>query len=155
MKSDKVIEILAINSQIQELKILFAKQSKNDGGNNNNSSENSSKTIAPKSGKSWTKEKKTHTRHWCKWHGYWTATHNSATFRAHNDNATDKSTTNDSSNKKTLKINLASLENDNMIDDIFGMVASVKTNHHVATDEFEGIFDANVSGCSEIKKSPH
>ena len=84
-KSEKDVDILALTSQIQELKILFPKQSTYQDRNKNinvgnkilNNSGSACKTTAPTSGESWMKEKNGHTFHWCKWHEYWTATHNS------------------------------------------------------------------------------
>ena len=48
---------------------------------------------------------------------------------------------------------MASLESDNMTDDIFGMTASVETNHHIAYDEIDRIFDGNAILCIEVKNS--
>ena len=71
-KSEKDVDILALTGQIQELKILFAKQSTYQDRNNKlnfvntwfNYSCISWKTTVPKSGKSWTKEKNGRTFHW-------------------------------------------------------------------------------------------
>ena len=48
-------------------------------------------------------------------------------------------------------INMASLKSNSMTDEIFGMFASVKKNHHVASDELEGIFNTNAIHCKEAK----
>ena len=45
------------------------------------------------------------------------------------------------------------LERDNIIDNIFGMIASVEKNNHVSSDELEGIFNANVIDFKEVKYS--
>ena len=71
-KSEKYVNILALTSQIQELKILFAKQStfqerkkKNNGGNNRvNNIGSSWKTFFLESSESWMKDKNRHTWHW-------------------------------------------------------------------------------------------
>ena len=84
-KSLKDVRILALTSQIQEFKILFAKQSTYQDRNKNtnvgntrfNNSGNTWKSTAPTSSESWTKEKNGRTFHWCKWHEYWTVTQNS------------------------------------------------------------------------------
>ena len=52
-----------------------------------------------------------------------------------------------------MKINLASLERDNITDDIFCMTASVETNYHIASDEIDRIFDVNAKRCTEVKHS--
>ena len=83
-KSEKNFKIFAITSQIQELNIILAKQSTyqdinkniNVGNTRLNNSGKTWKSTAPTSGESWTKEKNARTFHWCKWHEYWTATHN-------------------------------------------------------------------------------
>ena len=83
-KPEKYAKVLALTSHIQELKILFSKQpsfqegNKNTNGGNKsvNNGGSSQKTIALTSGESWTKENNGRTWHWCKWHEYWTATHN-------------------------------------------------------------------------------
>ena len=48
---------------------------------------------------------------------------------------------------------MASLESDNMTEDIFGMTAYVETNHHIASDETDRIFDGNAIHCTEVKNS--
>ena len=58
-----------------------------------------------------------------------------------------------SSGKKSLEINLASLESDTMTDDIFDMTASGETNYHIASDEIDRIFDGNAIRFTEIKHS--
>ena len=58
------------------------------------------------------------------------------------------------SDKKSLKINLASIESDNMTDDIFGMTASVETNYPITSDEIDIIFDGNAIHCTEVKFLP-
>ena len=55
--------------------------------------------------------------------------------------------------KKPLKINLASLESNNMTAEIFGMTASVETNYHIASDEIDRISDVNTIHCTEFKHS--
>ena len=45
---------------------------------------------------------------------------------------------------------MASLESDNMTDEIFGMTASVETNDHIASDEINRIFDGNAIYCTEV-----
>ena len=91
-KSEKYADILSLTSQIQEPNILFTKQSTYQDRNKNinvgntsfNNSGNTWKSTALISGESWTKEKTGHTFHWCKWHEYWTATHNQNNFRIPN-----------------------------------------------------------------------
>ena len=75
-KYEKDVKILSLTRHVQELNILFAKQStsqeinknKNGGKNSINNGGSSWKTIDPKSGESWTKEKNGRSWHWCKWH---------------------------------------------------------------------------------------
>ena len=69
------------------------------------------------------------------------------------DTPTNKTNSTKSSDKKSLKINLVSLESYNMTDDIFGMTASVETNHHIASDEIDRIVDGNAIHCTEVKNS--
>ena len=69
------------------------------------------------------------------------------------DNPTDKTGNTKSSDKKSLKINLASLESDNTTDDIFGMNASMETNYHIVSDEIDIIFYGNAIHCTEVKHS--
>ena len=69
------------------------------------------------------------------------------------DTPTNKTNSTKSSDKKSLKINLASLESDNMTDEIFGMNASVETNYHIASGEINRIFDGNAIHCTEVKYS--
>ena len=66
---------------------------------------------------------------------------------------TNKINSTKSSDKKSLKINLAYLESNNMTDDIFGITAFVETNHHIASDEVDRIFDGNAIHCTEVKHS--
>ena len=66
---------------------------------------------------------------------------------------TNKTDSTKSSDKKSLKINLASIESDNMTDDIFCMTASVETNYHIASDEIDRIYDVNAIHCTEVKHS--
>ena len=160
-KSEKDVENLALTSQIQELKIVFAKQSTyqdinkniNVGNTRLNNSGNTWKTTAPTSGDSWMKENNGRTFHWCKWHEYWTATHNSKNCRIQQNTPTNKTNSTKSSDEKPLKINLASLDSDNMTDDIFDMTASVETDHHIASDEIDRMFDVNTINCTEVKNS--
>ena len=65
--------------------------------------------------------------------------------------ATNKTDSTKFSDKKSLKINLASLESDNMTAEIFGMTASVETNYHIAYDENDRISDGNAIHCTEVK----
>ena len=69
------------------------------------------------------------------------------------NNPTNNTDSTKSSDKKSLKINLAFLESDNMTDDIFCMTASVETNYHIASDEIDRIFDGNAIYCNENKHS--
>ena len=55
--------------------------------------------------------------------------------------------------KKSLKINLESLESDSITDDIFGIITSVEKNYHIASDEIYRIFDGNAIHCTEVKHS--
>ena len=64
------------------------------------------------------------------------------------DTATNMTESTKLSDKKLLKINLASLESDNMTDEILGMTASVETNYHMASDEIDRIFDGNAIYCT-------
>ena len=48
---------------------------------------------------------------------------------------------------------MESLESDSITDNIFYMNISTETNYHVASDEIEIIFDANVIHCKEAKNS--
>ena len=56
------------------------------------------------------------------------------------DTPTNKTNRTKYSDKKSLKINLASLESDNIPDAIFGMTASVEKNYHIASDEIDRIY---------------
>ena len=160
-KSEKDVEILSLTSQIQELKILFTKKSTYQYRNKNihvgntrfNNSGNTWKSTTPSSGEYWTKEKNRRTFHWCKWHEYWTATHNSRNCRIQHDTTTNKTISTKLSDKKSLKINLVSLHSDNMTNDIFVMNASVETNYHIAYGEIDRIFDGNAIHCTEVKHS--
>ena len=84
-KSERYVEILDLTSQIQELKIVLSKKSTyqernskiNVGKTRFENSGTTWKSTALTSGKSWTKEKNGRTFPWCKWHEYWTETHNS------------------------------------------------------------------------------
>ena len=75
-KYEKYVDILALTSHIQELKILFSKQSasqesnktRNGGKKSINNGGISRKKISPTSGEYWTKENNGRTWHWCKWH---------------------------------------------------------------------------------------
>ena len=67
------------------------------------------------------------------------------------DTPTNNTESTKSSDKKSLKINLASLEIDNMTDEIFGMTTYVETNYHIASDEIDRIFDGNSIHCTEVK----
>ena len=67
--------------------------------------------------------------------------------------ATNKTDRTESSNKKSLKINLASIESNSMTDKSFGMNASVEINNHFASDEIDRIFDGNTIHCNEVKNS--
>ena len=70
-----------------------------------------------------------------------------------NDTATNKTHNAESPDKKSLNINLASLESDSMTGNIFGMNASVETNYHITSNEIDRIFDANAIHCNEFKHS--
>ena len=75
-KSEKYVKIIFLTSQIQELRILFAKQSTyqdrskiiNVGNTRFNNIGSTCKTTAQVSSESWTKEKNGRTFQWCKWH---------------------------------------------------------------------------------------
>ena len=69
------------------------------------------------------------------------------------DTPKNKTNSTKSPDKKSLKINLASIESDNMTDDIFCMTASVETNYHIASDEIDRIYDVNAIHCTEVKHS--
>ena len=72
-----------------------------------------------------------------------------------NATATDKTNNTESSNKNSLDINMGSLESDNITNNIFGMISSAETNNnHGASDEIEGIFNANAIHCKEVKIPP-
>ena len=160
-KIRKDVDILALTSQIQELQILLPKKSASQYKNKNinvgntrvNNDGSSWKLIAPTFGESWTKEKNGRTWHWCKWHEYWTATHNSRNFRTQHDTVTNKNNSTESSDKKTLNINLESPESDSITDEFFSMTTSVETNYHIASDEIDRIFDGNAINCTEVKHS--
>ena len=79
--------------------------------------------------------------------------HNSKKIRTQNDTAKDNTNNTESSDKNSLDINVVYLERDNIIDNIFGMIASVEKNNHVSSDELEGIFNANVIDFKEVKYS--
>lgn len=153
VKSEKDVEILALNCKIDELKTLFAKQSsyrdKSGTNNNNKPGFKSWKAIAPKTGESWSQEKNGRTWHWCKHHEYWTATHNSKNCRTQNETATNET---ESTTEPSLAINMASLSNDNLSDDIFGMVATFDSNE-IAPNELDGIFDGNMFAANETMQS--
>ena len=57
------------------------------------------------------------------------------------------------SDKKSLKINLASIESDNMTDEIFGITVSMETDYLIASDEIDNFFDENAIHCTEVKHS--
>ena len=87
------------------------------------------------------------------WHEYWTTMHNSKISECNTIPQQIRSTAPNFPTKKALKINLASLESNSMTNDIFGMTASVETNYHIASNEIDRIFDANVVHCTEVKHS--
>ena len=66
---------------------------------------------------------------------------------------TNKTGNTEFSDKKLLRINLASLDSESVTDEIFGMTTSVETNYHIASDEIDRIFDANAIHCNEVKHS--
>ena len=99
--------------------------------------------VVPISGEYWTKEKNGRTWNWCKCHEYWTATHNSNNCLMQHDTSTNNTDRTKSSDKKSLKINLASVDSDKMTNDIFAMTASVDTNYRIASDEIDRIFNGN------------
>ena len=57
-----------------------------------------------------------------------------------------------SSERKSIKINLASLDSENITDDIFGMTASMETYYHISSDEIDRIFYRNTIHCTEVKQ---
>ena len=69
------------------------------------------------------------------------------------NNATNKTNSTESFDKKLLKINLASLESDSTTNEMFVMTASVEKNYHIAFDEIDRIFDGNSIHCTEVKHS--
>ena len=69
------------------------------------------------------------------------------------DTPTNKTDSTKLSDKKSLKINLVSLESDNMTDENFGITASAERNYHIASDEIDIIFDGNAIHCNEVKHS--
>ena len=71
------------------------------------------------------------------------------------DTPTNKTNITKSSDKKSLKINLVSLESDNMTGEILGITASVEKNYHIASDEIDRLFDGNVIHFNEIKHSTY
>ena len=72
-----------------------------------------------------------------------------------NDTTKNKTESIKLSDKKSLNINLASLESNGMIDDIFGMTASVETNYHIASNKIDRIFDGNSIHFNEVKYSTY
>ena len=70
-----------------------------------------------------------------------------------NDTTTNKTHNTKSSDKKSLKINLAFFESKSVTNNIFGMNSSVKTNYHIAFNKIVRIFDANAIHCNEVKHS--
>ena len=74
-------------------------------------------------------------------------------FQIQHDTRTSNTNSTKSSDKKSLNMNLVSLEIDIMTDEIFGMIASVKTNYHITSDETDKIFDGNAIHCTEVKNS--
>ena len=46
---------------------------------------------------------------------------------------------------------MASLESDNMTDNIFCMTKYVEKNYPIASDEIDRIFDGNTKHCTEVK----
>ena len=74
-------------------------------------------------------------------------------LRTQNDTATDKTDNTKYFDEKSFKINMESLESDNTTNKCFGMIESAEANNHVASDELEGIFDANMIHCKEVKYS--
>ena len=125
----------------------------NVGNTRFKNSGNTCKSTALTSGESWKKENNGRTFHWCKRQEYWTANKNPKNCRMQQNTPTNKTGSTKSSDKKSLNINLAYLESDNMTDDIFGMTASVETNYHIASDEIDRIFDGNAMHCTEAKHS--
>ena len=160
-KTEKDADILDLTIQIQELKILFSKQStyqernrdKNVGNTRFNNSGNTQKSTTPTSSEYWTKEKNGRNFHWCKYHEYWTATHSSNNIEMEHDTPTNKTNRTKFSDKKSLKINSAYLDIDNMTDRIFGITTSAKANYCIASDEIDRIFDGNTIHCTEVKHS--
>ena len=69
------------------------------------------------------------------------------------DTPTDKTDSTKLSDTTLLNINLEYLENNNMTDYIFGMIASVEKNYHISSDEIDRIFDENAVHCTEVKHS--
>ena len=67
--------------------------------------------------------------------------------------AANKNDTTKLSDKKSLKINLASLQSDKMTGDIFGMTASVEKNYYISTDEIDILCDGNAIHWTEVKYS--
>ena len=65
--------------------------------------------------------------------------------------ATNKTDITESPEKKSLKINLESIESDSTTDEIFGMTASVEKKYHIASKEVDRIFDCNAIHCTEVK----
>ena len=70
-----------------------------------------------------------------------------------NNTTTNKTDNTKFLNKKPLNINLTSLKNDSMTDEIFDMTASMETNHHIKSDEIDRIFDANAIHCNIVENS--
>ena len=71
------------------------------------------------------------------------------------NNPTNNTNSTKSSDKKSLNINLAYLEIDNMNDDIFGMNAYLETDYHIASDKIDIIFNGNEIHCTEVKHSTY
>ena len=65
-------------------------------------------------------------------------------------NNTNRTTLTD---KKSLKINMESLESDDMTDDIFATTAYAETIYHISSDDIDRVFDGNAIHFNEVNHS--
>ena len=70
------------------------------------------------------------------------------------DTAKDNTNIIKPSDKKSLNINLTSLESDSMSNEIFGMTTSMEKNYRIGSDKIDRIFDGNVIQCTEVRIIP-
>ena len=133
---EKDSEIVALTSKIDRLEqLLFAKKNDYPSGQD---SQPSWKTVAPKSGESWPKEKNGKTWNWCKYHKYWTTGHKTDNCRKGEAERSGTVPTNQTGGgtNPSLTLNLASLDDE----EIF-----LAESHLDTFDSFDHVLDAAVA----------